>query len=423
MIEFHLNFVATFRLIFPNPMRFLFLSAPLPGHLDWGGYLATAVELQQRGHEILWASGQAVAPLLAQANIPLHALQETGWRWPPPPPLAFTPDLSPTVMQQLRAERALDQWLDEARVGQACREIIDLGRTYRPYLIVSEMFVSAAGLAAEALGCPFVVAGWPAMQPKLVPGNEAVSKLARTRLQRLCARFNLTGTNWTMNDPPALYSPALHLTYWSPSWYRGLAHLPQTRHVGGSAPAIVGPAPAWPVDNPWVFITLGTSFGDDLDFFMMAARAAAELGCLPILALGGQLTATQSQALQAQLPTNAIVEDIIDLDSVLPQVAAAIHHGGAGVTHALITHGVPQISVPHAADQGQQAQGVVRSGVGLALTAKETTVPRLVNALAQLLPDLSPYRTNAQSLRTEFAELGGVHTAATLLIEAAEQQR
>ena len=42
-------------------MRILCISAQLPGHLDWGGYLATAAELARRGHEVLWTSGIAVA--------------------------------------------------------------------------------------------------------------------------------------------------------------------------------------------------------------------------------------------------------------------------------------------------------------------------------------------------------------------------
>ena len=42
-------------------MRILCVSAQLPGHLDWGGYLATAAELARRGHDMLWTSGIAVA--------------------------------------------------------------------------------------------------------------------------------------------------------------------------------------------------------------------------------------------------------------------------------------------------------------------------------------------------------------------------
>lgn len=396
-------------------MRFLFVSAQLPGHLDWGGYLETAAELQRRGHTILWASGPAVAPLVAAHHVPFQPLQETGWRWPPPPPLQPTPDVDPTTLQRLRAERALDQWLEEERVAQATAELIELGHRYQPDLLVSEMFVSAAGLAAEALAIPFVVAGWPAMQPKVAAGQEALSVLARQRLTRLWARFHLTGINWTTSGPPALLSPRLHITYWSPTWYRELTLLPQTRHVGGLAPLTAQQAALELDENPRVFITLGTSFGNDLNFFVAAAQAAHALGCTPLLALGGQLNQEQQQTLRERLPENARIEERVDLDTVLPQVAAAIHHGGAGVTHALVTHAVPQIVVPHAADQGHQAQGVMRSGVGLHLPAKETTVPRLVSALAQMLPDLSPYRANAQALRAEFAALGGVPVAAQLL--------
>lgn len=45
-----------------------------------------ATELQARGHELIWASGKAVKPLLNREQINLHELSETGWRWPPSTP-------------------------------------------------------------------------------------------------------------------------------------------------------------------------------------------------------------------------------------------------------------------------------------------------------------------------------------------------
>lgn len=396
-------------------MRFLFVSAQVPGHLDWGGYLATAAELQRRGHAVLWATGAAMARTVEQAGVPFYALNETGWRWPPPPPLQ--PDAALTVedLQLLRAERALNQWLDEGRVTQAIDELVVLGETFQPDLIVSEMFISAAGLAAEVLQKPFAVAGWPATLPQ-ASRNQSIVTMARTRLQRLYEAFQITGQNWTSTGPPALLSPLLHLTYWSPRWYTGVALLPQTRHVGGSAqpPRTAAPFP-WTEDDPLVFITLGTSFGHDPNFFVAATQAATALGCLPIVALGGQFTPAQKSALQAQLPESTVITETVDFGAVLPKVAAAIHQGGAGVTHALVTHAVPQIVVPHAADQIHQAQGVVRSGVGLHIPPKQVTVDSLRIALARLLPDLSPMRANAQALQQEFAELGGVPQAANIL--------
>lgn len=393
-------------------MRYLFVSAQLPGHLDWGGYLPTAIELQRRGHTVLWATGQTMAPLLTQAGIPAHFLAETGWRWPPPPPLSPTPGLDPEELRRQRAVRALDQWLEEARVQQATTDLIALGRTFRPDVIVSEVFLSAASLAAEVLEKPFVIAGWPAMQPKATGGNERVIDEARGRLQRLCDHFGIRGANWTQVGPPAQTSPQLHLTYWSPRWYTGVELLPQTYCVGGAAGVTDNSVLPWSDERPWVFITLGTSFGQDANFFIAAAHAADELGCLPILALGGQFKTEQEAALREQLPVDAVVEQRIALNAVLPHVAAAIHHGGAGVTHALVTHAVPQLVVPHAADQIHQAQGVTRSGVGLHLPAQQATVDALVHGLAQLLPDLAPFRTAAQQLRDEFAQLGGIRAAA-----------
>lgn len=393
-------------------MRFLFASAQLPGHLDWGGYLYTAAELQRRGHQVLWATGRAVAPFLQQAGVPAHFLNETGWRWPPPPPITLTPELDAETLRQQRALRALDQWFALERVAAATAELIEVGRAFQPDVLVSEVFLSAAGLTAEVLDVPFAIAGWPALAPKATGGNQAVVSEARERLTTLCTRFGITGVNWTKVGPPAQESPHRHLTYWSPRWYTGVELLPQTVHVGGSARVTSVPPPAWDTELPWVFITLGTSFGNDANFFVAAARAAVEIGCLPILALAGQFTPAQETALRAALPKESIVEQRIDFGSVLPTVAAAIHHGGAGVTHALVTHGIPQIIVPHAADQMHQAQGIVRAGAGLHLAAKETTVARLVDALATTLPDLAQLRQGAATLRAEFATLGGVSAAA-----------
>jgi MGT family glycosyltransferase len=409
-------------------MQILCVSAQLPGHLDWGGYLATAVELKQRGHEVLWASGIGVAERVVRAGVPFHGLLETGWRWPPPPP--FTPDSNadPQFVQQQRQLRALDQWLEIERVSKAAGELRTLVADFQPDIILSEMFVAAAGLVAEAQNVPLVVMGWPAPMPQSVTGADAMVMVARKRLDELLARHNLTGENWTQAGPPALSSPLLHITYWSPSWFAGMAVGPQTVHVGGLSPTrensltpLPEPELPSPDDAPWVLITLGTSFNVDPNFFIAAAHAAAELGCLPLLALGAPLEAEWVQTMKLRLPASAILRPHIDFGAFLPHVAAAIQHGGAGTTHAQVVHAVPQIVVPHAADQMRQAQGVMRSGVGHYLPPKEVTIPRLVEMLAQLLPDRSPVRAQAVALQAEFHALGGVPAAAdqieTLIIK------
>lgn len=392
-------------------MRLLFCSAQMPSHLDWGGYLPTAVELARRQHTILWTSGKAIAGRVIAANLAFQAVAETGWRWPPPPPLP-APTPPDAEWLRLRAQRALDQWLDEERVAAALADLLAVARTFRPHAIVTEPFVAAAALAAEKIGVPLLVAGWPAFTGSGQAQGELV-EAARARLLRLAERAGLTAQYWTPSGPPAMQSPLLHATYWSRTWYEGVPLQAQTQHFGGA------PRPAEPPDRglppptlaPWVLITLGTTFNDDPNFFLAAAHATARLGCLPIVALGREIRPSDHAWLR-RLPPDTPVRSLIAFDAVLPYLAAAIHHGGAGTTHALVVQSVPQIVVPHAADQGYQAQGVALCGIGRSLPAKQVTVDSLETVLADLLPDLSTYRLAARRLQAEFATLGGASAAA-----------
>jgi len=397
-------------------MRYLFVSAQLSGHLDWGGYLATAAALQQLGHEVVWASGAAVAAQVEAAGVRFAAVAETGWRWPPPPPLQRPAAMPDSEWRHVRGERALDQWLDPPRVAAAVDALAALADVVQPDVVVSEMFVAAAGFVAERLGKPLVVVGWPALSLQSTAGD-ALTLAARARLAQLLTTTGCRGVNFTAEGPPALRSPHLHLTFWCDRWYTGLPLLPQTRHVGAQ-PLAPLPADATlpaPDDRPWVVITLGTTFNHDPAFFVAAAHAADQLGCLPILLLGRTPDPNGADGWLARLPAAAVVRDHADFRTLLPYAAAAIHHGGAGTTHALVRAAVPQIVAPHAADQIHQAQGLLRTGAGLHIPPKEVTVERLTSALAAILPDLAPVRARAVTLRDELLALGGAPTAATLL--------
>ena len=227
----------------------------------------------------------------------------------------------------------------------------------------------------------------------------------RQRLEELLARTNCTGSNWTATGPPALAAPALHLSYWSAGWFQSMALGAQTRDVGGQAPPPRAVSRAFPDPTaaPWVFITLGTTFNQDANFFAAAGQAAAELGAIPIIALGADPDSQHGrqlyQSLDGRLPATALVSATVDFAAVLPHCAVAIHHGGAGTTHALVTQGVPQIVVPHAADQARQAQGIARTGCGYHLAPRQATVQNLTNALTQLLPDTRRQRATPRRYR------------------------
>ncbi len=235
--------------------------------------------------------------------------------------------------------------------------------------------------------------------------------MAQERLARLFARFGVHGTNWAADGPPAINSPLLHLTFWSERWYQGMPLLAQNRYVGGAAPATRPWRTPWltqlPMDRPWVFITLGTSFTNDPNFFINSAHAVVKVGGLPILAVGQGFPKETLDQLQTKLPSPRVVTTEIDFSEVLPYAAVAIHHGGAGTTHALVTHAVPQIVVPHAADQGRQAEGVARTGVGVRLHPRQVVPDNLAKILQAMLPSDAPFRVECPAASAGICRVGG----------------
>jgi len=405
--------------------KFWFVSAPLFSHLDWGGYLATAQSLIKRGHDVIWVSEAAVGGALAKAGVPFTPIRKTGWLWPPPP----VPDLTTIPPQEavmLRYRRALDTWLSEDLVGEAVAALIELaGEIGKPDVIVTDPFLTAAALAAEALDLPLAVCGWPAQKELnedfLFPVQKNLGSDSQARIERLCQRFGLRGVNIAPGPTPSILSPHLHVTYFSPSWYAADENniLPQTLFVGGKPTSPDDAPPKWltdlPADVPLALVTLGTTFTGDLGFFSWAAQAAARVGFVPIVVIGWNPIAPEDKAkLIAALPKNTRLLNFVPFGHVLPRTQLMIHHGGMGTTHAALIYGLPQIVVPHAADQRGQARRVAQALVGLNLSAHDVKHGMLYEGVKALSHD-EKVRQKARDLAAELASLGGADRAAEAL--------
>ena len=125
---------------------------------------------------------------------------------------------------------------------------------------------------------------------------------------------------------------------------------------------------------PLVF-TPGTGNRQAAYYFRCALDAAARLGLRAIL-----LTPHRAQ-LPAQLPTPALWQEYVPLRLLLPHVAALVHHGGIGTTAEALRAGTPQLVVPLAHDQFDNAARVRLLGAGASLRAARLNPGRLVAAL------------------------------------------
>lgn len=400
-------------------LRIAFVSAPLPGHMDWGGMHRTAAALRQRGHEVVWVSEPRAKPFVDRLGLPFAPVTATGWLWPPPP---MPPGLSPEERARERERRGVAVWLSPERVVPAVHALVDFFSRWKPDVIVTEPFLAAAAFAAELVERPLVVAGWPAVRfSEEVPVHQRhAAALARQWFDEIRKAVGAQGVYWIKGPRPWVRSPHLHLAYFTPEWYRPWQVLsPPTAFVGGKPLAPAGPPPSWLSQlgkaSRVVFVTLGSTFVEDARFFARAARAAQAQGVRVVVAAGTPEMAAQ---LRPQLPEAAIVEPWVDYAHLFPRIDVAVHHGGVGTTHAALVYGVPQLVVPHAGDQLYQASRVVRAGVGIALRPAEATEPVLRDALQSLVED-SHWRLRARQFAEAMHRLGGVSRAAALVEEVA----
>jgi sterol 3beta-glucosyltransferase len=70
-----------------------------------------------------------------------------------------------------------------------------------------------------------------------------------------------------------------------------------------------------------------------------------------------------------------MVRSAVPHSEVLPQVAVAIHHGGAGTTHAMVRAGIPSVIMPFVADQPWWAARLKVLGLGPGAVSKSLTNP------------------------------------------------
>jgi rhamnosyltransferase subunit B len=130
--------------------------------------------------------------------------------------------------------------------------------------------------------------------------------------------------------------------------------------------------------KPVVF-TPGTGNRQAAYYFRCALDACARRGLRAIL-----LTPHRAQ-LPAQLPTPVLWQEYVPLRALLPHVAALVHHGGIGTTAEALRAGIPQVVVPLAHDQFDNAARVRALGVGASLRAARLTSRRLEEGLAEVV--------------------------------------
>lgn len=173
---------------------------------------------------------------------------------------------------------------------------------------------------------------------------------------------------------------------------------PQFRHAGFVRFDQADTAPVPPevealltAGGPPVVFSFGSAMRQGKPYFAAAVEACRLLG------RRGLLLAKGRDQIPESLPATVRHAEYAPFSAVFPRAAAVVHHGGIGTCAQGLAAGVPQLVMPLAFDQPDNARRLERLGVGARVWPRHFTGPAVAAALRAVLD--SPARvTRCQDL-------------------------
>ena len=157
--------------------------------------------------------------------------------------------------------------------------------------------------------------------------------------------------------------------------------------------------------SPPVVFTPGSANLHGEAFFRAAVQACQTLN------RRGILLTEYAESLPAGLPASVAHFPYVPLDRLLSRSAAFVHHGGIGSVSQAMLAGIPQVIMPLAHDQFDNAERIKRLGIGDSLAVQRFTGPRLARVLKPLL-DSSAVAHACKQIATRLAGRNGLQLSA-----------
>jgi UDP:flavonoid glycosyltransferase YjiC (YdhE family) len=131
--------------------------------------------------------------------------------------------------------------------------------------------------------------------------------------------------------------------------------------------------------EPPVVFTFGSEYRFARDLLRESAAACKRGG------FRGILLSRHADQVPADLPGGVRHFAYVPLSLLLPTCAAIVHAGGIGTTAVALASGTPQIIVPHAHDQPDNAARLRQMGVALVLAHRTYSANSVASALQRLM--------------------------------------
>jgi UDP:flavonoid glycosyltransferase YjiC (YdhE family) len=375
--------------------------------------VAIALRLKERGHRVVVAASGSYRGLIDSAGLELietldaksdaAALDHPNFWRPTRGVRRFTERMIlPSIRPQVAAI--------EARAER--------GNT----IIAGSTFAFGARIASEKLGLPMVSIHLAPAALRSLDDTPAVANIpAFPRLPRSTKRLLYWYFDRFVFDP--VMCPGLNeirrgfglppIARPLQSWFNS-----PTRVIGLFPPWFAAPAPDWPAQvrltgfplydgpesqplprelrrflregTPPIVFTAGTAMSHGEHFFRAAVDACVRLN------IRGVLISASAGQLPEETPLTVRAFGYAPFSHLLKRARAIVHHGGIGTAAQALKAGVPQVVVPMAYDQPDNASRLVRLGVASTLSQRRLDGASLAATLQRLLA--------RADLRTKLAE-------------------
>ena len=383
------------------------LLAPVGTSGDVHPLVSLAPNLVRRGHEVILVTAEPFRALAERLGLGFRAIgTEHDFRAALEDPHIWNPRLAVYALA-----RYLSRFMGESY--QVLEELYEPGRT----VCAATSLAFSARIAQERLGMPLATVH---LQATVFPSSSDPPNLAMPfedrmprRIRQGALRIGEAMADRSFGPPINQLRAELGLApvsriwrdYWHspqcvlcmfPDWFaEPQPDWPQQVTLCGfplydeadvtPLPAEVegfldqGPAP--------VVITPGTGNTQAAHFLQEALNGCRALGLRSIL-----LT-RHPQQLPPNLDGDTLAADYAPFGSLLPRAAAVIHHGGIGTLAQGLAAGIPQLIMPMAFDQPDNAKRLRRLGVGRGLAPFRFRARAVAQELGELISSQEVART------------------------------
>jgi rhamnosyltransferase subunit B len=399
--------------------------------------IAIALELRQRGHDVVFVTHEVYRSKLQALDFEFHSMRPDFTAMNDPKEMARMMDLKTGQEYMVR------QWANP-HLREMYTDLLDVAKGAD--FIFSGEGVIATPLVAEKLGMrwassamvplsffsiydPPVLAPFPALAKlyKLGPivsrGILNFAKLVSNSwaepIRELRRELNLSPIDYN----PFLenrFSPYLVVALFSsvlgqpqPDWAENTVIAGFTFYDGTQDGAELAPELKQFLEagDPPIVFTLGSAAVMNAgNFYQESLQAVIQLNRRAVFLIGNNPPLEK-------LPANVLAVNYAPYSQIFPRACAIVHQGGIGTTAQALRAGRPTLIMPYSHDQPDNAARVQRLGTSRTISRKQYSASRVVKELSELLENPS-YRTKASEIGQIIQAEDGVGVAC----DAIEQQ-